>query len=139
MTGNFTIFIVVVVYYFIFLFYLGQIPTVAMMRALLPRRLKKLTVPALWRSKHDYFPRTLKLHNGGKVRWFFTAFKVIAYHASARKFRDIIWIFLARNRALSENFENRNKCRGHFLKNEPFNRKFRQFLEESQMERKFLM
>ena len=39
----------------------------------------------------------------------------------------------------SENFENRNKCCGNFLKSEPFNRKFRQFLEESQMEGKYLM
>ena len=39
------------------------------MRVLLLGRLKELAAPALWRAKHDYFPRTLKLHNGEKVRY----------------------------------------------------------------------
>ena len=38
-----------------------------MMRTLLVRKLRKLAAPAVWRGKHDYFPRTLKLHNGEKV------------------------------------------------------------------------
>ena len=37
------------------------------MRSLLLRNLEKLVVPSLWRGKHDYFPRTLRLHNGEKV------------------------------------------------------------------------
>lgn len=37
------------------------------MRSLLLRNLNKLVVPSLWRAKHDYFPRTLRLHNGEKV------------------------------------------------------------------------
>ena len=70
------IFIVLVVNYVIS-FQSRQIPTVAIMRALLLGKLKKLTVPALWRAKHDYFPRTLKLHNGEKVHCFFMTFKCL--------------------------------------------------------------
>lgn len=37
------------------------------MRTSLLCKLSKLTVPVFWRAKHDYFPRTLTLHNGEKV------------------------------------------------------------------------
>ena len=32
------------------------------------RKLGKIVMPVFLRKKHDYFPRTLKLHNGKKVR-----------------------------------------------------------------------
>ncbi|XP_078363583.1 creatinase-like [Oculina patagonica] len=43
------------------------------MRASLLRKLNKLTVPGFWRAKHDYFPRTLKLHNGEKCKQLFSS------------------------------------------------------------------
>lgn len=56
----------------IFGFFLQIVKT---MRSLLLRMLSKLvgpvTAPVLRRAKHDYFPRTLKLHNGEKVDFFF--------------------------------------------------------------------
>ena len=84
------------------------------MRVLLLGRLKKLAAQAApWRAKHDYFPRTLKLHNGAKVRFY--GFQVFACHASARNFQNLIWILFGRPRALpiqqrkSENFETGTK------------------------------
>lgn len=37
------------------------------------RKLKNLLTPVLFRGKHDYFPRTLELHNGGKTQPLFSS------------------------------------------------------------------
>ena len=45
-----------------------QITRTMLAQSSLFRKLRKVVMPVLLRKKHDYFPRTLKLHNGKKVR-----------------------------------------------------------------------
>ena len=45
-----------------------QITRTMLAQSSLLRKLGKVVMPVFLREKHDYFPRTLKLHNGKKVR-----------------------------------------------------------------------
>ena len=58
------------VFFFSFLYFLfGTLQITRMLaQSSLFRKLGKVVLPVFLRKKHDYFPRTLKLHNGKKVR-----------------------------------------------------------------------